>query len=324
MTKRVLALDPRTYRRHPIHGEGRMWAETNCYADVWIELAHALGYEPNAALPFTFAIDFEGDHWTFFKFPLEDLYELFGLRVQELLIWRPLATHLEEQIGRGCPVLVELDSFHLPDTAGSAYKLMHVKTTVGAVEIDVDRQLLGYFHSQGYYHLQGDDFLDALRLRDPQDPAILPPYAEFVKIREAANGNGRELVQKSLTLLKRHLELAPSANPFVSFKARFEEDLSALLQDSLDTFHQYSFATLRQYGACYELSATYLQWLGAQGERGLEEVTGAFLALSEGAKAFQFQLARAMARRKPLDLSPLDTMAEQWERGMSGLRARYQ
>ena len=84
-----------------------MWAETNCYADVWIELAHALGYEPNAALPFTFAIDFEGDQWTFFKFPLEDLYDLFGLKVQELMIWGPLATRLEEQIGRGHPVLVE-------------------------------------------------------------------------------------------------------------------------------------------------------------------------------------------------------------------------
>jgi hypothetical protein len=324
MTKRVLALDPQTYRRHPIHGEGRLWAETNCYADVWIELAHALGYEPNAALPFTFAIDFEGDHWTFFKFPLEDLYELFGLHVQELLIWRSLATHLEEQIGRGCPVLVELDSFHLPDTAGSAYKLTHVKTTVGAVEIDIERQLLGYFHSQGYYHLRGDDFLDALRLRDPHDPAVLPPYAEFVKIRDGPNGGGKQFVQKSLTLLKRHLQLAPTANPFIRFKRRFEQDLGELLQDSLDTFHQYSFATLRQYGACYELSATYLRWLEEQGERGLEDITAAFLNLSEGAKAFQFQLARAMARRKLLDLSPLDCMAEQWEQGMSGLRARYQ
>jgi uncharacterized protein DUF1839 len=323
MTKRVLALDPQTYTRHPIHGEGRMWAETNCYADVWIELAHALGYEPSAALPFTFAINFEGDQWTFFKFPLEDLYDLFGLHVQELLIWRPLVKHLEEQIERGCPVLVELDSFHLPDTVGSAYGLAHMKTTVAAVEIDIDRQHLGYFHGQGYYHLQGDDFVNALRLRET-DAAILAPYAEFVKIREAANGNGRELVQKSLRLLKKHLELAPSTNPFVSFKARFAQDLDGLLQKSLDAFHQYSFATLRQYGACYELSATYLQWLETQGERGLDEVTRAFLDLSEGAKTFQFQLARTMARRKPLELSPLDAMAEQWERGMSGLRARYE
>lgn len=323
MTKRVLALDPKTYRRHPIHSEGRMWAETNCYADVWIELAHALGYEPNAALPSTFAIDFEGDQWTFFKFPLEDLYELFGLHVQELLIWGPLAARLEEQIGRGCPVLVELDSFYLPDTTGSSYRMAHVKTTVGAVEIDIDQKHLGYFHAQGYYHLQGDDFLDALRLREPQDPAMLPPYAEFVKIRNDANGNGRDLVAKSLTLLKKHLGLAPSANPFLRFKTRFEQDIGGLLQESLDAFHQYSFATLRQYGACYELSATYLQWLAAQGEQGLEDMTRAFLALSEGAKAFQFQLARAMARRRSLDLLPLDSMAEQWEQGMSGLRARY-
>src|SRR6185503_361581 len=44
MTKRALALDPRTYERHPIHRDGRIWAETNCYVDIWIELMHALGY----------------------------------------------------------------------------------------------------------------------------------------------------------------------------------------------------------------------------------------------------------------------------------------
>ena len=32
----------------------------------------------------------------------------------------------------------------------------------------------------------------------------------------------------------------------------------------------------------------------------------AFTSLSTGAKTLQFQLARAMARKKPLDLSPLD------------------
>ena len=139
MMKRVLALDPGTYQRHPIHGEGRIWAETNCYADVWIELLHALGHEPIAALPFTFAIDFEGDQWTFFKFPLADLYELYGLDVHELAIWRPLVVHIEEQLERGRPVLVELDSYFLPDTAGTAYRLAHVKSTVAVVEIDVAR-----------------------------------------------------------------------------------------------------------------------------------------------------------------------------------------
>ncbi|MBI3900087.1 MAG: DUF1839 family protein [Gammaproteobacteria bacterium] len=323
MMRRILALDPKTYKRHLIHGESRGWAETNCYSDIWIELLHSLGHEPIAALPFTFAADFEGDQWTFFKFPLLDLTELYGLDVQELAIWRPLVTHIDEQVARGRPVLVELDSFHLPDTAGTAYKLAHVKSTVAITEIDVEQKHLGYFHGQGFYHLSGDDFVDVLRMREPQDPTALPPYVEFVKRRRTATLDREVLRRTSLKILSKHLGLLPTANPFGSFKVRFEQDLPWLLQADLEVFHQYSFATLRQYGACFELSATYLQWLIANGERGLDEVTRAFLDLSEGAKTFQFQLARTMARKKPLDFLPLDVMAERWERGSTALRARY-
>jgi hypothetical protein len=314
MTSRVLDLDPETYRRHPIHGEGRIWAETNCYADVWIELLHALGRDPVPALPFTLAIDFEGDQWTFFKFPLSDLYDLYAMDVQELAMWRPLIAHLQEQLDRGRPLLVELDSFYLPDTAGTAYQLAHVKTTVAAVSLDVEQKRLGYFHNAGYYELRGEDF-DAI-LRDRE----LPPYTELVKLHDVP---ASDPLQTSLRLLKKHLALAPAANPFASFKERFERDLQTLLQESLETFHLYSFATLRQYGACYELSATYLQWLAQQGEAGLEEPIQALLEISEGAKAFQFQLARSMARRKPLDLSPLDAQGERWERALGALKARY-
>lgn len=321
--KQVLALDPRAYRRHLIHGEGRTWAETNCYMDVWIELLHALGHEPIAALPCTVAIDFEGDQWTFFKIPLLDLYDLYGLDVQELAIWRSLAAHIEEQVARGRPVLVELDSHFLPDTAGASYKRAHVKTTVAVVEIDVARNHLGYFHSQGYYHLDGEDFLDVLRLRSEPDPAVLPPYVEFVKIRTQAGRAGTPLLQRSLRLLRKHLELLPTENPFPQFRARFEMDLAWLLKEKLDAFHQYSFATLRQYGACFELAQTYLQWLAAQGEQGLDEAIRAFREISEGAKTFQFQLARAVSRGKPLDLSPLEAMSDCWQRGTTSLQTRY-
>ena len=324
MTKRVTELDPGTYQRHAVHADpARVWAETNCYVDVLIELIHALGHEPVAALPFTFAIDFEGDQWTFFKFPLLDLYELFGLDVQELALWRPLVTHIEEQVGRGRPVLVELDSFYLPDTAGTAYKMAHQKSTVAVMEIDVEQQRLGYFHGQGYYQLAGEDFVQALRLQEPLGSAMLPPYAEFVKLRSTPAGDERAIVSASLELLRKHLRLVPEQNPFLAFKSRFEQDLTGLMAEGLETFHQYSFATLRQYGACYELSTTYLEWLAHRGEDGLEDPTHAFRSLSEGAKTFQFQLARAMARGKPLDLSSLDVMAGQWERGIAALKARY-
>src|SRR5207302_5072476 len=130
MMQQILPLDPAHYQRHRIHGANRVWAETNCYVDVWVELLHAWGFEPVAALPFTVAIDFEGDQWTFFKFPLADLLELYGLDVQELAIWRPLVAHVEQQVALGRAVLVELDSYCLPDTAGAAYGLAHMKSTV--------------------------------------------------------------------------------------------------------------------------------------------------------------------------------------------------
>jgi hypothetical protein len=323
MMKQIVTLDPAQYRRHLIHGEDRTWIETNCYSDIWIELLHALGHEPIAALPFTLAIDFEGDQWTFFKFPLADLYDLYGLDVQELAIWKPLIEHVDEQVELGRPVLVELDSYFLPDTAGTAYQLAHVKSTVAVVEIDVENNHMGYFHGQGYYHLDGEDFLNVFRLKGEPDPAMLPPYVEFVKMRRQEKLPQRELVDVSLNLLRKQLGLLPVENPFLKFKKRFEQDLEWLMTQSLETFHQYSFATLRQYGACYELSHTYLQWLTQQGQTGLDEAAAAINELSNGAKAYQFQLARAMNRKKPLDLAPLDNMAEHWERGMGALRKLY-
>ncbi len=59
--KKILAIDANSYQQHLIHGEGRDWAETNCYGGLWVEVLHAWGHEPIAALPFTLGIDFEGD-----------------------------------------------------------------------------------------------------------------------------------------------------------------------------------------------------------------------------------------------------------------------
>ena len=138
MWKQVLPLDPAAHRRHPIHAPDRQWAETNCYVDVWVELLHAWGFDPVAVLPVTLAIDFEGDQWTFFKVPHGDVCDLYGLDVQELAIWKPLVEHVVEQVELGRPVLVEMDSYHLPDTAGTAYRTEHVKSTIAVMAIDRD------------------------------------------------------------------------------------------------------------------------------------------------------------------------------------------
>ena len=324
MTGPIRALDPRTYRRHAIHGEGRAWAETNCYVDVLVELLHGLGFEPIAALPFTLRIDFEGDQWTFFKFPHADILQLYALDINELNPWRSLVHHVDEQVGLGRPVLVELDSFFLPDTHGTAYKLAHVKSTVAVNEIDIDARRMGYFHGQGYYHVDGEDFADIYQLDGLVHERMLPPYIEYVKpVERPVPTGGRELVEASVACLRAHLRLLPRRNPFHSFKERFQRDLEWLMSEPIETFHQYSFATLRQYGAGFELVETYLRWLAEGGESGLDDAAAAFRDISATAKAFQFQLARAMARRRQLPLEPLDRMAELWQRGTSDVVERY-
>ena len=330
---RIAELIPANYQRHLIHGEHRIWPETNCYSDVILELLHGFGLEPIAVLPFTLCIDFEGDQWTFFKVPDADLYELYGWDIQELAVWKSLPEHIAEQVIAKRPVLVELDSFFLPDTAGSAYKIAHMKTTVAVNQFDRTQRFLGYFHNQGYYELRGADFDDIFQLNGLVHERMLPPYIEYVKTRSHfIPPTGAALVEASLVLLKRHLQRTPLRNPFVAFKARFEQDVAWLMTVDIDRFHAYSFVNLRQYGACFELTATYLKWLCENGSEvtevtanitNLEFAATAFQHIAESTKALQFQLARSMARKKPLDLSPLDQMAEQWQAGMNALRVGF-
>ena len=54
-------------------------------------MLHAQGLDPMAALAFTLELDFEGDQYTFFKFSLDEIRALYGIEVQELNVWRPMA-----------------------------------------------------------------------------------------------------------------------------------------------------------------------------------------------------------------------------------------
>ncbi len=71
-------------------------------------------------LGFTVTQDFEGDQFTFFKVPLEDLESLYDIRVTELAIFDRVEAHVAEQIRRGRLCLVEMDSYFMPEPKGSA------------------------------------------------------------------------------------------------------------------------------------------------------------------------------------------------------------
>ena len=314
-------LDAANYQRHPLHGEDRAWVEKNCYVDIWIEVLHALGLEPLAVMPFVLAIDFEGDQWTFFKPPHDELRELYGLDVQELNMWRPLADHCETHLADWKLISVEADAFFLPDTSGTDYQRQHTKTTIVINDFDLERRRLGYFHNAGYYQLEGEDFVNTFRVGFPKDPTFMPFFAEVVRLDRVVRRPRVELVERSRHLVSRHLARRPTTNPVKRFGARFGTDLPWIQQEGLPFYHAWAFATVRQLGAAFESAAMHLRWLE---DPALLPAAEAFDQVNNGAKTFILKAARAVNSKKPFDTAPMfDEMAGAWQRGMDLLASQF-
>ena len=72
------------------------------------------------------------------------------------------------------------------------------------------------------------------------------------------------------------------------------------------------------------LTASFVRWLEAHGEQGLEPAALAFETLSTTAKTVQFKLARMANLKRDVDITPLfETMERAWDEGMGRLVERY-
>jgi hypothetical protein len=311
----LLGLDPATYRSHALHGPTRTYGETNCYTDILIELLHARGEEPLAAMGCTVRMDFEGDQWTFFKpFP-DDLELLFGIDVHEMQPYRPLPEQAAEQIAAGRTLIVELDSWYLPDTSATTYRCEHVKSSVVVEGIDPEGERLRYFHGTGLYELSGEDYRGVFRLGRPFSEDVLPPYTELVRFDAGPRLRGTELRDAARTLLRRHLAHRPASNPFVRFAAQLELDLPRLLGGDASDYHAYAFATARMAGSAFEVASSQAEWLLGDGARPASE---ALLRIVEGCKLLSFKLAR----RRPFEPeSALSALGSAWDEAMELLDA---
>ena len=305
--------DPETYESHQLHRRGRTYLETNCYADVLIELLHAHGDEPLAALGFIVRTDWEGDQFTYFKPPYADLERLFGIEVHEMLPYRSLPEHIEQQLGLGRTVLVEIDAWYLPDTAATSYRREHLKTTVAPETIDREAQRMRYFHNAGFFELDGEDYRGAFRLLDHFTDDVMDPFTEVVRFDSGTRLTGDELRRAAKELLAHHYARRPSRNPFTAWGEQLAEDLPRLLAGAPEDYHAYAFVTVRMVGAAFELLADHVDWvLGASGA----EAASALRRIVEGSKLVSFRLAR----RRPFDPEPaLASLAEAWNEGMAAL-----
>jgi len=317
-------LSPEAYQPHALHREPSLWVEKNCYVDVWIELLNALRLEPNACMSFTLALDFEGDHWTFFKPPHPDLRLLYGIEVQELNVWRPLIEHAAEHLAAGKLISTEADAFWLPDTAGTDYRQQHTKTTILLNALDLDRRRLGYFHNAAYFSLEGEDFHQLFE-RDAGEGVVLPLYAELIRIDRLQRRPAHELAQLSSQLLRQHLAWRPASNPVPRFAARFNTDLPQLHARGLPHYHAWAFTTLRQLGAGFELASNHLRWLAPHGGAGFTSAAERFDVIAEDCKSLILKLARVVNAKRAFDATEaFAPMAQAWEDGMGLLERTVQ
>ncbi len=313
--RRLLELDAAGYRPHPLHAPDRIWTETNCAIDVWIEVLASLGLDPVAGTAFTLSAGFEGDQWTFSKYPVEDLRSLYGIEVAELNVWRPLAEHVDEHLGLGHLLTVEADAWFLPDTAGVSYRIEHTKTTIVANAFDRDGPAVGYFHNGGYFEVDGADAAAVVG----SAPPALPPYVEVVKIGGARTP--ADLVDRVVATARDHLDRRVPGDPVGELGRRIRDDLPWLAASGPEAFHAYAFGTCRQFGAGAELAASLATWLDPHvGD--LAPASAALAGAAEAAKTLQFVLARrARGRSGDLD-GPLAQMTAGWNRGVEIVEAR--
>lgn len=311
---RLFDIDPAVHVQHAVHSADRAYPETNCYADILIELIHARGDEPLAALGQSVRTDFEGDQWTFFKPAPHDLEALLGIDIHEMQPYRPLPDLAIEQLEAGRTLIVELDSYYLPDTESTAYRTEHVKSSAVIVGIDAAEERLRYFHNRGLYELSGEDYRHVLRLEPHPDDA-LPPYTELARFDAGPRLAGDDLRMAARQIFRSHFDRRPATNPFRRFGQSLQDDLPGLRAGTHADYHAYAFATVRMAGAAFELCASHVEWLYGDAAA---EVCAPLQEIVSSTKVLMFKLAR----RREFDFAPIvEQMAVSWDGAMRGFGA---
>jgi hypothetical protein len=306
----LLGLEPATYSSHPLHSPQRTYVETNCYTDILIELLHACGHDPLAAMGMAVREDFEGDQWTFLKPAPQDLESLYGVDIHEMQPYRSLPEQAAEQLANGRTIIVELDSFYLPDTVATSYRRDHVKSSVVVETIDLNAERMRYFHATALHELAGEDYREVFRVARGLSADVLPPYTELVRFDCGPALTGAELREAARVLVAGHLARRPRSDPFARFGEALERELPRLLAGDVEEYHAFAFATVRMAGSAFEVADSLATWLLEDAD----QVSQGLRRIVEGCKALSFRLAR----RRPFDPQPaLAAMSTAWDEALT-------
>jgi hypothetical protein len=305
--------NPDVFVPHDLHNFEQNFRETNCYSDLIIEIAHSLDLNPIACLGYTLAADFEGDQWTFGKPSHHDLQILYGIRIEELSLYKSLLEQLITQVERGSIPLLEADAFHLPDAIGIDYRTAHVKTTIGISHIDVQNKILHYFHNAIFTRLTGEDFDGIFSPQASTHKGYLPPYCEIAKLDQVFALPEAILKLKAFECAQFHFAKRPKNNPIQAHAEAVLVHQTTIIEEGESAYHAYTFVAPRQLGASHQLGAHFLRWLDPTNTH-LMAAAEAYQQISNLSKSLVLKLARVAHSRKPADLSKLfDEMSTHWE-----------
>lgn len=314
-------LTPEHFSQNDLHRHDRNFRETNCYSDLLIEVIHNLSLNPIACLGFTLASDFEEDQWTFGKPSHDDLQKLYGIRIEELSLYRPLVDQMVCQVERGAIPLLEVDAYFLPDTAGIDYRQSHAKTTIGITHIDLVNKKLRYFHNATFTVCEGEDFDGVLFPALSNQAGYLLPYCEILKlnkIKTLSDEDLRKIARESAAL---HFSVRSSNNPFEAYLKAVVSHQEAIIAGGHPAYHAYSFVAPRQLGAAHELGASFLQWLDPACPNFITAAED-FLKIANLSKTLVLKLARINHTNKQANVEAiLAEMQDCWSRAHTLLSA---
>ena len=287
----------------------RTYTETNCYT------RHPDRADPRARRRAAGRRRLHRARWTsratsgrFFKPPPEDLEALFGIDIHEMQPYRPLPRQIAEQIEAGRTLIVELDSWYLPDTAATSYRTRA-------------RQDLG--------GRRGDRPAPPSASATSTTRACTSSRARTTGARSASAGrspttSSRPTRSSSASTAARACRASelraaaasaccatisqrrPATNPFERFGAQLDARPAGAARRRCAQYHDYAFATVRMFGSAFEITASHVDWLlGARGRadgggagRDRRRLEGALAASSRAASrstraAWSSELGRA-------------------------------
>lgn len=200
----------------------------------------------------------------------------------------------------------------MPDTAGTAYRSNHVKTTITPTKIDTPQHVLWYLHNGGLYELSGDDFDGVFELR-PDSELTLPPYIEVIRYHP-----GRAVPDALETIVQEQFSRRAPGNPVERLAVAVATAAEWLPEAGVDTFHLWAFSSLRQCGATAELLADFAE--GIEGTfAGASAAAAPLREVASNAKAAQFKMARIANGRKGDAAPALSAMVTGWQEGFAAL-----